>query len=439
MNQEQWTAVEKIIEKGDMFSADSWVQVVDEGDYPALIQRYQQAKNWQQKDVIAILLAPHFNPSLQPIFLDYMQVPITEEMQMFTLAQMLRHFGEEYNQFNRFFSNYELLIKTLGEILAKFGLERPPEPVEETQPDIVRQKQETPLTDIPLAAELEETIAPEIRLLVAIERQDMGLLVQAIAQGADLDARIEQKPLTGCTPLMAALRLQRSAMALRLIESGADVGARRSRKGEINPEIGPTPLSCAAMAQPDMTVVKALIMAGAPVDCPSAKGITPLACAVMDGNITLVQYLLEVGADLQHPTYENASLLSRAVKYDEIEMAQYLLDLGVPIEATTIYGGNALLTAVYEGYIDHVKLLLSNGADPNACYIAVEPERTLSAFVGMTPLALAIKYNRLNMAKVLLKGGADPNQRIEKLDGTQIAPLDFATKRREKFAALLNG
>ena len=438
MNEAEWAAVESAIQEGDVSSVDNLLAYVEKSDYPALIACYQAAAGWPQKDVIAQLLATHSDPSLRPVFLDYMQVPITEEMQMFTLAQVIRHFGEEYDQFQRYFTDYDLLVKALCEILAKHGLERSPEP-EEKKADAVSTQKAIPLTDIPLTRRLTDDIAADQLLLAAVERQDMPLLKRAIAQGANVSDRITHKPLTGCSVLMAALNLQQPKMALRLIEAGADVTARRSHQAEINPEQGQTALWW-AMFVPDIAVVKALLAAGAPINCPDNYGVTPLLQAVRGGNIAFVKQLLAAGADFQHPCYEGARPLYYAVKAGEIKMVRYLLELGEDVNARHQNGGSALLRATYEGYLDLVKLLLAQGADPNAVHLGIATGLNPSAaqFARMTPLAFAVRSGRVNMVRALIAGGADPNRPVEKPDGTQIALLDFATKKREAIALLLN-
>ena len=361
-------------------------------------------------------------------------IDLRGEEQIFTLAVMLRHFGEEYDQISRYLSNYETLFADIDKILAKFDLVRSPEKREATP----RQK-ETPLTDIPISAELSSDIAPEWLLLVALERQDVSLLEEAITQGADLNARIQRKPLTGCTPLMAALNLKQSEAALRLIEAGADASARRSDRNKVNPEKGQTALSWAAIYG-DVTVIDALLAVGAPIDSLGTYDSTPLANAVDYGHIEIVERFLEAGADLQHPAYGKSPLLDRAVKYDEIEMVQHLLEIGVDIEARNRNGATALLTAIDKGFVDHVKLLLSYGANPNVAYTASGANTTPvpNSKVGMTPLALAAQSDRLTMAKVLLKGGADPDQLVVKPGEPSRLLVDFATKRKDKFSALFS-
>ena len=218
---------------------------------------------------------------------------------------MLRHFGEEYDLVSRYLCNYDALFADIDKILAKFELKRSPE--EKATP---RQK-EIPLTDIPLSAKLSSDIAPEQLLLVTLEREDMTLLEAAIAQGADLGARIQHQPLTGCTSLMAALALKQSKAALRLIEAGADASARRSNRDEVNPEKGQAALSWAAM-HGDIAVIDALLAASVPVD---SYDNTPLSSAVDYGH-EIFERFLAAGADLQHdlqhPAYEKSPLLDRA-------------------------------------------------------------------------------------------------------------------------------
>lgn len=437
MNQAEWQAVESAIEEGDVFAVDDLLGAVEKSDYPALIERYRSAASWAQKDVVAQLLATHSDPSLVPIFLDYMQVPITEEMQMFALAQMMRHFGEEYDQFNRYFSDYDLMVRALGEILAKHGLARPAEP--EAKTSNTPAKKQIPLTDIPLTSKLAEDIAPKQLLLVAIERQDRVLLERAIARGADASARITHPPLTGCSVLMGALNLHQSEMALRLIDAGADVTARRSHQDKVNPERGQTALWW-AMSQTNMTVVNALLAAGAPVDCPDAYGKTPLLQAVGNGKLDYVDRLLKAGADLQQAIYKEIPPLYVAAKAGDLEMVRYFLDIGEDPNARHLNGGTALLTAVYEGYADIVRCLLEAGADPNVVHLGINSPLSPSSarLAGMTPLAFAIRDGRIKMVKLLIRGGANRNLLVEKPDGTKIALLDFATKKRAAIAALLN-
>ncbi|MEM8505634.1 MAG: ankyrin repeat domain-containing protein [Cyanobacteria bacterium P01_D01_bin.1] len=438
MEREQLATLIEAIEAGDLDAVECWTSKIDKSDYPVFIEKYHRTHSWEQKDAIAFLLSYQNEPSLEPLFLDYMQkVPsdFRGETQIFTLAIMLRYFGEEYDQVGRYLSSYDRLFADVDKVLAGFGLERSPE-----ERNIAPKQKETPLTDIPLDVQLDDTVEPEQQLLVAIERGDIALLERAIATGADTNIRIQHPPLTGCTPLMAALYLKQSDVAFCLIEAGGDVSIRRSNREGVSPELGQTALGWAASRSP-VSVVEALLAAGAPVDS-SDGASTPLANAVDYGRIDIVECLLAAGANLQHPHYQKSPLLHRAVKYDELEMAQYLIDeVGVDIEAYHEYGNTALHTAVGEGFMDHVKMLLSHGANPNATYAACKsgkiPERVVAKTTGMTPLAIAIRDNRLNMAKELIKRGANPNQSVVRVDGSTHPPLSFATKRKEAFAALL--
>ena len=439
MNQAQWEKAIAVIAAGDVWGADDLRGVVEESDYPRLIEQYAQAKSWAQKDVVAALLANRRHASLKALFLDYMQVQITEESQIFTLAQMLAYFGEEYDQFKRYFTNYDLLIETLNEVLAKYGLTRPPEE-EQSEPEEKIEKKVTPLTDIAIAARLPEDTSPEEQLLVAIERADITLLNQAIAQGADFDTRIQHPPLTGCTPLMAAIQSQHGDLALRLIEAGADVNTRRSDKTTVNPEQGQTALSW-AMTQPQMQIVDALIAAGADVDCPNTYGSTPLHTAITYDNTAYVDKLLAAGVDFSHPRYEQRRPLSHAIKNGgDMAMIRHLLALGDDVNARFQIGYTPLILAVEEGYLDVVKLLLAHGADPNAVHLGGGPSTMPGGYErwrGMTPLAFAIERGAVQMVRTLLAGGANPNQAVEKPDGTTVELMALEKKKKAAIAELL--
>ncbi|MEL6555649.1 MAG: ankyrin repeat domain-containing protein [Cyanobacteria bacterium J06621_11] len=455
MNQQEWDMANNAIAAGDAFGVDEIVRSVDVSDYPSLIERYNNnANGWPQKDVIAQLLQHQEHPSLEPIFLDYMQVPITEEIQMFALCNILRQFGGEYDQFERLYQDYDLLLQTLAEVLAKYGLERPPEPeeaeaddVEPGQAPIITEKS-TSLTDISLSDPLTKDYGPETLLLVAIERADIVLLEQVLTKGGDINSRIQHKPLTGCTPLMAALQSQQGEIALRLIAAGADVSARRSHRGVLNPEQGQTALSW-AMTQPRMDVVEALLAAGARteaqtkalIDCPDTYGSTPLMRAIQYKNVAFVERLLSAGADFYHPCYEQNRPLAAAISAEgDVAMVRYMLELGDDVNARYHVGYTPLLLAVSKGYVDVVELLLASGADPHAVHLGGGPKAMPDAYkhlMGMTALAIAVEAGRVQMTKVLLTGGADPHQMVEKPDGTSCSVMAFARKNKEKLAKLL--
>ena len=61
-----------IVESGDLDAVESWASVVDRVDYPVFIEIYQQTHDWKQKNAIAFLLSRQNDPSLEPLFLDYM-------------------------------------------------------------------------------------------------------------------------------------------------------------------------------------------------------------------------------------------------------------------------------------------------------------------------------------------------------------------------------
>jgi ankyrin repeat protein len=110
-----------------------------------------------------------------------------------------------------------------------------------------------------------------------------------VEAGAALDGRDE----LDLTPLMIAChngRVKGSAIALLLLEAGANVN-------EVRAADGITALHWAAEnAQP--AVVEALLAAGAPVDGPPDADMTPLMFAAMGGNVAALEVLVRHGADV---------------------------------------------------------------------------------------------------------------------------------------------
>ena len=128
-----------------------------------------------------------------------------------------------------------------------------------------------------------------------------------------------------------------------------------------------------------LEVVRALVEAGAEIDfVDPGTGESPLAAALLDGDIAIAAYLLTKGADPNLRIWDNRRAIHSAIR-----------------------GNNQRC----------VKLLLSSDADPN-----------VQADDGITPLVQAIKANNFEIVRILLEHGADP-----KMPGPEgHLPIDFA-------------
>ncbi|HQG27667.1 MAG TPA: ankyrin repeat domain-containing protein, partial [Candidatus Ozemobacteraceae bacterium] len=128
-----------------------------------------------------------------------------------------------------------------------------------------------------------------------------------------------------------------------------------------------TPLHFAAQSG-NISIVRALLNAGADVNARNPQDITPLHLAAWDGNAEIVSLLLERGADVNRRNHRNE-------------------------------GMSALDIAAMTGAADVVRILIEHGADP----------RLGSPVSRVTPLHLATAWDQTRAAEELVRGGADIN------------------------------
>ena len=120
----------------------------------------------------------------------------------------------------------------------------------------------------------------------AVMRRSLSDLVQALAQGAPVDAKDRE----GRTALFYAAKDGDVAIAAALIRAGANVNARDTAER--------TPLHLAANSY-QVEAAELLLTHGATVDAQDLHGNTPLSNAVFDskGRDGMIKRLLAAGAD----------------------------------------------------------------------------------------------------------------------------------------------
>jgi ankyrin repeat protein len=102
-----------------------------------------------------------------------------------------------------------------------------------------------------------------------------------------------------------------------------------------------------------------------------------------------------------------------------------LLDRGADPSALNTSGVSPLHFAIYKNNPDIVSLLLEHGSDPNASpepYVKNfqrEANKRTYAKKIQSPLRLAIKYKRWDLAMMLLKKGAAPPKTFDVRDAPQ--------------------
>jgi ankyrin repeat protein len=271
-------------------------------------------------------------------------------------------------------------------------------------------------------------------LLHASMSGDLESVKALLAAGAN----INQASADGMTPLSVATVKMNEAVALHLIERGADVNAA---------EAGFSPLHSAALTG-QVAVVKALLARGADINArlemplrmqatfvpynPDLQtgrlaqiGATPFMLAAKAANPEMVELLAKSGADVKRAADSGTTALMLAaglgkrqqtdmftfIKYytwteeRAIETIKKLIELGGDVNAANEFGETALHGATYHAALKVIQFLVDRGAAINA-----------TNWADQTPLRVAeghfysgtfLRYPEA--AALLRKLGADPN------------------------------
>ena len=208
------------------------------------------------------------------------------------------------------------------------------------------------------------------------------------------------------TPLQFALRHGGIAIAIMLMNAGADVnGCLESamlsghtgmvnlllaKGAHANTEDGAKALDNAVSGE-DIVQARNLISAGADVAWVHDFGFTALHGAVH--NPEMVKLLLQAGADVNAVTGFDIPILEEFVRYGSTDAIRSLLD------ARPNVFGNAVYFAVDYGDLEMLQILLTAGADMNACF---QDSRR-------TALTRAVEKQSVSIVNFLLDSGADVN------------------------------
>lgn len=151
-----------------------------------------------------------------------------------------------------------------------------------------------------------------------------------------------------------------------------------------------------AIEQGDIVKVRAWLDEGLDPEFHGAQFGTGLMIAAWYGRIDLMALFIERGANPRRSNQNGEQALQLAVWNGHTEAVKWLLEHGAMINRDGHYWG-ALHYAVFNGHTDLANYLIARGADVNS--------RSPN---GSTPLMLAARENREDLAKVLLESGADP-------------------------------
>ncbi|KID75803.1 Ankyrin repeat domain-containing protein 17 [Metarhizium brunneum] len=245
---------------------------------------------------------------------------------------------------------------------------------------------------------------PEPLLWNALEARDEAMALMLIEHGADIKQR---RNACEYSPLMVACHGRLPRAAQKLIEMGADVEDRSWD--------GMSPLMVASQRS-DLATAKKLIDFGADLEAKKpAGGYTALYYAVWYRRPDMTELLVREGAQVNQPLAGGFTALSVAADNNSPEIARFLLANGADVNRATgsvtacIYAdglhvddlpADALLTPLHlaaeNGHADMARLLLDNGAQVNA-----------ASTRGYTPLMLAAHNGHADTVSILIRRGAD--------------------------------
>ena len=240
-----------------------------------------------------------------------------------------------------------------------------------------------------------------------------------LSSGLDIDSRGND----GTTPLMVAAAKGEEKTVDLLLSKGADPYLKNF--------IGRNLLHAAAEGG-NTSIVKSMLSCGINIDSKDDESsATPLIIAVKENHVEVMKYLLQKGADISLTTgSDKRNALHIASQYGSVAAIEMLLSYDLRPDSRDREGNTPLVCAAGCGQIEAVNCLLKHGADPflrgehgwSLLHVAAQSgnviiiETLLSKgldvdsrgeTLGLTPLMVSIKCDKLEAAKYLLEKGAD--------------------------------
>lgn len=185
----------------------------------------------------------------------------------------------------------------------------------------------------------------------------------------DAGANVKRRCSTGLTPMHWAVKAGLVQSLMLLVQSGADVNARRASDGV-------TPLMMAV--ERDLTAVTTLLSAGANIDATDYAHYTALCHAVNAQNLPIAEYLLQQGANPNGSAVATAAMpfltttpLYLATSFGNRAMVVLLLKWGANVHQTvgTLPSRSTVFrVALCVNNFDLVGVFLAAGVDRTCAY-----------------------------------------------------------------------
>lgn len=184
---------------------------------------------------------------------------------------------------------------------------------------------------------------------------------------------------------------------------------------EVDPE-GLTSLMVATIAN-DSAMAVVLLEAGANPDIQSKSGMSALHAAAFNNRDGIVQLLISYRADPNLVDSKGRTPIMVAAQMGNTNPITYLAQAGASLEVRDLRGNTPLMLACGGRHLGALDELLERGANPNC--------RDLQ---GRTPLMLLAVHGEDEMVRILLKNKAD----YTLVDHTMKTALGYAKEYRRK-------
>lgn len=202
------------------------------------------------------------------------------------------------------------------------------------------------------------------QLFDAIERGNLDEVKLAIAQGANVNAKIEQKPgpyefffyPRFWTPLHKAISMNWLDAVDLLMEAGADPNIAAG------PEMVPA-LHHAVYNRWENAVNALVAHENVEINCLDEEGNNALHFAVGRQNFSMFRVLIKSGIDVDAVNHKQQTPLEVAMILKDEQAMRTLIDLGVDIQTHSSKRWSPLLSATKEKWKEGCKLLLGKGAN----------------------------------------------------------------------------